>query len=648
MPARNYKRKEKPPLPEWTLNEARELYNVRRWGGGYFDVNAKGHVCVHPHGTPDTKLDILDLIEELSERGIDLPVQVRLTDILRHRVRDLNECFRAKIAEYQYGGQFFGVFPIKVNQHRQVIEEIVEAGRDYNYGLEAGTKPELLLAISQCPDDGLIICNGYKDDEYIETALRAARLGKKVFIVVEKLSEVPILIRYAKELDIVPNVGVRVKLHSRGRGKWEGSGGDRAKFGLFVFEILEMLRLLREAELIEGFKLLHFHLGSQITDIRQIKKALREGTRIYAELVRLGVPLQFMDVGGGLAVDYDGSHTNFASSSNYGMEEYAADVIEEIQKHCKDGGVPEPNVIAEAGRAMVAHHAFLLVEVLGAMDLLRRPKPMEIPPDAPPILQSLKEVAEGLTSKNHQETFHDALAYRDEGLQMFNLGLLNLEQRSMLEGLFYGVCQAIYKISSRMAYIPDELQGLEKFLADTYFANFSVFKSIPDHWAIRQLFPVMPVHRLRERPTHRGTIADLTCDSDGKIDQFINLRDVNETLELHPFSSDEPYYLGVFLTGAYQEVLGDFHNLFGDTNTVHISVLEDGSYEIDRFLPGDSVEEVLSYVGYDRGYLLDKVRIDLERSARAGKHSLQEAARFRKLFMRGLEGYTYLEGENED
>lgn len=640
---RSSKKKEAAPLPEWRLNDSRELYGVDRWGAGFYGVNAKGNVAVHPRGKDGAGLDLYEFVRELQERDINLPVLIRFTDILQSRIRELNECFRAVIAQYKYTGRYCGVFPIKVNQHRQVVEDVLDAGEPYSHGLEAGTKPEVLLALAQSRDDSLIVCNGYKDREYVETALMGTKLGKKVFLVVEKLSELELIISTARRLGVQPLIGVRVKLHARGRGKWEGSGGDRSKFGLFVHELLEVVRVLRQEKMLDSFRLLHFHLGSQITDIRSIKEALRESTRVFVELVRMGVPLEYLDIGGGLAVDYDGSHTNFPSSSNYDMREYAADVVEAVQEACSKADVAEPNIISESGRAIVAHHSVLVFEILGSTDMCERLANLEVAEDAPEVLKNLLFVLKGLSGKNFQEAFHDALQYRDEGLTMFNLGMLTLEDRAQLESLFFTVCLRLNKIISTLDYIPDELEGLERFLCDTYFGNFSVFKSVPDHWAIKQHFPIMPLHRLLERPVKRGIIADITCDSDGKIDQFVDLRDVKETLELHALGPGEPYFLGVFLVGAYQEVLGDFHNLFGDTNVVHIKVHEDGGYEVDRHIQGDTVEEVMGYVGYDRRFIVDKFRQSLERAVRAGHITLQDSATFRRVFTEGLEGYTYLE-----
>ncbi len=643
MAKRTSKKKDVAHLPEWSTGHAKELYGIRRWGAGYFGINEKGNVCVTTRGKEGKKLDLFGFVNELRERDIQLPVLIRFTDILQSRIHDLHKCFSDVIEEYEYKGRYCGVFPIKVNQHRQVVEDVLSAGGDYSHGLEVGTKPELLLALSHSRDDSLIICNGYKDREYVEIALMARKVGKPIFIVIEKLSELFLALDVAEKLDVEPLLGMRVKLNSRGKGKWEGSGGDRSKFGLFVYELLEAIKILKSAKRLDAFKLLHFHLGSQITDIRSIKRALRESSQIYVELRRLGVPLEYMDIGGGLAVDYDGSHTNFHSSSNYDMKEYAADVVEAIQVACEKGEVDQPNIISESGRAIVAHHSVLVFEILGSTELGQGLTKIKVTKKSPLVLKYLQEVLDDLTMKNFQEAFHDAIQYRDEGLTMFNLGMLSLNHRAQLESLFFRICQRIYKMTKNLDYIPDELEGLERFMADTYFGNFSVFKSLPDHWAIRQHFPIMPIHRLKERPTNRGIIADITCDSDGRIDQFIDLRDVRDTLELHTLKEGEPYYLGVFLVGAYQEVLGDFHNLFGDTNVVHIKIHEDGGYELERHISGDVVEEVLSYVGYDRRYVVDSYRKFLERAVRAKRITLQESAKFRRKFVEGLDGYTYLE-----
>jgi len=640
---RTNKKKDSAPLPEWSLGDGKELYGIKRWGAGYFDVNERGNVVMMTEGPKGPRIDLHEFVGELLERDIQLPVLIRFTDILQARIHEINQCFRRVIDEYGYKGRYCGVFPIKVNQHRQVIEDVLSAGEPYSHGLEAGTKPELVLVLAKSRDDSLIICNGYKDREYVELALMGCKLGKRVFLVIEKLSELHLILEVAESMGVDPYIGVRVKLHSRGRGKWEGSGGDRSKFGLFVYELLEVVSALRDAGKLDCFKLLHFHLGSQITDIRSIKQALRESSQLYSELRRMDVPLEYLDIGGGLAVDYDGSHTNFHSSSNYGMQEYAADVVEALQECCQKNNVAEPNIISESGRAIVAHHSVLIFEILGSTELGKHLTPIKLAKDSPAVLQNLHEVFTDVSQKNFQEAFHDALAYREEAFTMFNLGLLTLEQRACLESLFFQTCQRIYKITQTLDYIPDELEGLERFMADTYFGNFSVFKSLPDHWAIRQHFPIMPIHRLRERPTNKGIIADITCDSDGRIDQFVDLKDVKDTLELHELKPGDPYYVGVFLVGAYQEVLGDFHNLFGDTNVVHIKVHDDGGYELERQIAGDVVEEVLGYVDYDRKYVVDSFRQCLERAVKAGRITLQDSATFRRKFNEGLDGYTYLE-----
>ncbi len=638
------KLKEKTTLKRWSVEEARELYNIPNWGRGFFRINSKGNIVVHPEKSDEKYLDIKEFIDELSIREVVPPVLIRFTDILKKRIEEIQSAFRNAIKEYDYQGDYFGVYPVKVNQNKEVVEDIIEFGRPYRYGLEAGSKAELLicLALLDTPD-APIICNGYKDDEFIETALWGLKMGRKVIVVVEKPSELDIVMRLSRKMGVTPLIGIRCKLTARGRGKWESSGGDRSKFGLFPSEILDAVGKLRRAEMLESLQLIHFHLGSQITSIQSIKEALRESTRLFAELTRIGVGLKYFDVGGGLAVDYDGSQTNFASSKNYSLAEYAADIVSALAEICEEAGVPHPHIVTESGRALVAYHSVLVFNVLGTSE---NKGEMVLPPldeNAPDSVIAMKEVYDTLSIKNFQESYHDALQIRDEMITLFNVGLLSIENRSLVEKFFWLTCQKIAKIIDGLDYVPDELEDLERFVSTTYYGNFSVFQSVPDHWAVKQLFPIAPIHRHTEAPTVKATLADITCDSDGKIDQFIDLRDVKNVILLHEFSEKTPYYLGVFLVGAYQEVLGDLHNLFGDTHTVHVSVIGPNKYRIDKLVQGDTVRDVLAYMQYNKRDLLNMTRKAIEESIEEKLITLKESAKIQKFLDDGLEGYTYLE-----
>jgi len=630
-------------MRKWSIRDAMELYNIPNWGKPYFSINANGNAAVHPQGVGGPTVDLKQVVDELQRRGIQLPILIRFSDILRARVETLNEAFRHAIKEYGYKGRYCGVYPIKVNQQRQVVEEIVSYGHPYHFGLEAGSKPELLAVLALLDStEALIICNGYKDEEYVEMALLATKLGKCVTVVIEKFSELPLLIETARRLDVVPRIGVRVKLSSRGAGRWEASGGDQSKFGLGVSELLKAINYLRDANMLDCLQLLHFHLGSQITNIRSVRDGLEEACRIFAEMSKLGVPLKFFDVGGGLAVDYDGSQSNFASSSNYTMQEYANDIVSAILDTCDAAEVPHPIIVSESGRAITAHHSVLVFNVLGTSSLGDAGSvPAEIAEDKPDALHNLFEVHKNISRKNFQESYHDALHYRDECMGLFRHGLLSLEDRSTAEAIFWSCAQKILRIVRETDYVPDDLEGLERSMADTYFCNFSCFQSVPDFWAVQQLFPILPVHRLNEKPTRRAILADITCDSDGKIDRFIDLRDVKDVLELHAPNGNE-YILGIFITGAYQEILGDMHNLFGDTNAVHVRVDPEGGYRIEHVVKGDSVKEVLAFVQYSAEDLAHRLRLTAEGAVRSGNLSFEEAGHFLAKYERGLEGYTYL------
>jgi arginine decarboxylase len=628
----------------WSIGDALEVYGVKRWGGGYFSINDQGNVVVTPCGDDGGNIDLKALVDEVDRRGIQLPVLLRFSDILRSRIELLNRAFANAIGEYEYKGKFRGVYPIKVNQSHRVVKEIIEFGREYNYGLEAGSKPELLATMALHEDpDALIVCNGYKDDDYIETALLTSRLDRTVIVVIEKLSELDHVHAVAERLGITPTLGVRAKLTSRGAGRWEQSGGDRSKFGLTAAELIEAVDKLRGWGELDSLKLLHFHLGSQISAIRAIKDALREAGRLFVELHELGAALEYFDVGGGLGVDYDGSQTNYASSINYSVQEYANDVVFAIQELCDLNKVPHPTVVIESGRAVSAHHSVLVVDVVGVNKIGTGDDPGEPPAEREGLLRNLHDTYELTSARNLRESYHDALEYKEQVSQLFNLGHLSLEKRVLCERVFWAICNKVLLISKEMSRLPDELEGLQDRLSDTYFCNFSIFQSLPDAWAIGHLFPIVPIHRLDELPTRRGVLADITCDSDGRIDSFIDNRDVKRVLELHDKRSDDRYQLGIFLVGAYQEILGDIHNLFGDQNTIHVSIDKEGGYSIDEVVAGDTVAEVLSYVGYTTADLVSKLRKHVEVGLRRKTITLDESRQLIKKFQEGLTAYTYLD-----
>ena len=633
-------------LKRWTIADSLETYAVRNWSGGYFSIGENGDLLVHPRGEATQGLDVKDVVDELKRRGIALPLLLRFSDILESRLRLLHDSFGRAIQEYGYKGSYRAVYPIKVNQHRQIVRQLIEVGKQYGYGLEAGSKSELMAVMAMLEsEDALIICNGYKDDEYIETALLASKLGRTVIIVVEKLSEICLIRTVSQRVGIRPILGIRVKLSSKGSGRWEASGGDRSKFGLSAREAMLAVQKLREWNMLDCFQLMHFHLGSQISAIRSVKDALREAGRFYVELAKTGANLHFLDVGGGLAVDYDGSQTNFDSSMNYSIQEYANDIVYSMLELCDQEGIAHPTIVTESGRAVVAHHSMIVVDVLGVTEYAGSDIPETVGDDAAQVLRNLFFTFRDINRKNFLESYHDALEYKDECLTLFNLGHLSLDERVLGENLFWGSCQKLLRIVREMDRIPEELDGLEKLLSDTYFCNFSVFQSLPDSWAVDHLFPIAPIHRLNEAPTRRGVLADITCDSDGKIDHFIDLHDVKQVLELHPFKEGEDYYLGIFLVGAYQEILGDLHNLFGNTNTVHLSVDDHGGYRIDHVVTGDKVSDVLQYVAYQREDLINRVRHFAEDAVRAKRMTFEESRYLLERYEKGLAGYTYLEND---
>jgi arginine decarboxylase len=630
------------PADRWTTTDAAELYDVASWGKGFFSVGQNGNLFVHPTKDPNRSIDLKQLVDTLEWRGISLPILIRFADIIRHRLEEMHQAFDTSMREHGYQGGYCCVYPIKVNQQRQVVEEVFHFGRAYRFGLEAGSKPELLAVLAIADNLTPIICNGFKDDEYIEMVMLAQKMGRQITPVVEKFTELELIAKHAEKVGVKPNIGLRVKLASRGSGRWKSSGGYRSKFGLTVSEALKAVDFLKQRGMEGSLKLLHFHLGSQITNIRQIKAAVIEAARVYVDLKRAGTGLCYMDVGGGLGIDYDGSQTDFESSVNYTLEEYARDIVYHIQNICDEAEVPHPTIITESGRAVAAYHSLLVFNVLGVSGFGEEDLPASIPEDSEQALVDLFETHRSITKKNLLEAYHDAQQALDSALNLFSLGYLSLEQRSLAENFYWAICRKILRIAKDLDYFPEELEGLDALLSDTYFCNFSLFQSMPDSWAVKQLFPIMPIHRLDEKPTRSAVLGDISCDSDGKVDQFIDRRDVKKTLALHPFNNGS-YILGAFLLGAYQEILGDLHNLFGDTNAVHVSLDDHGDVVLETVVQGDTVREVLAYVQYNSGALLDQFRKDVELAVREQRVGYEEAGRLLKFYEEGLQGYTYLE-----
>jgi len=638
------------PNPEWTTDDAARLYQVDLWSQGYFVVGADGRVKVRPDRTPDREIDLPEVVEGLAERELYAPVLIRFSDILADRLRSLHDAFDTAIGEHAYDGRYVAVYPIKVNQQRPVVEEVYRFGREFDFGLEVGSKPELLavMAMTDEAEERLIVCNGFKDDEYIEAVILSTKLGRNIIPIVEKFSELKLILKHAAAYDVRPKIGVRVKLSSQGAGRWRDSAGERSKFGLFVSEILDMVELLAAHDMLDCLKLIHCHPGSQIQDIRRLKEAIGELGHVYAELVKLGVPLEYVDVGGGLGVDYDGSRTTSESSMNYTMEEYAAEVVYRLGSVCDEREVPHPTIISESGRAMTAYQSVLVINVLGAAGprtTHTAPEDLGTDDEVPLPLRDLAHAHEGLNEENLVEAYHDAVQARDEAMNLFKLGYLSLEHRGMAERLFWAICARVQDLASELEWMPEELASLEEILSETYFCNFSLFQSLPDSWAIDQLFPIMPIARLDERPTQRAVLADMTCDSDGKIDRFVDLEDVRRTLEVHELRNGEDYYLAVFLVGAYQETLGDLHNLFGDTNVVHVRLHEEGGWWIEETVKGDTARAVLGYMQYDVDKLVPRVVRDCEVAVRAGRMTVAESRVLTKFYEDALNGYTYLESD---
>jgi arginine decarboxylase len=632
-------------LDSWNVGKSEDLYAIRHWGKGYFGINALGHVTVHPDKLPGASIDLHAIVEQVRAQGFHPPLLFRFPGILQHRFQDLHNAFRDAMREANYRNRYRCVFPIKVNQQFHVVEEVLEAGRPLGFGVEAGSKPELLAVLALVEDeDTPIVCNGFKDSEYLETVVLAQKLGKNIVPIIEKFSELTLLIEIGERHGVRPRLGVRFKPFTRGAGKWEASAGLGSKFGLDVDELLKALELLKEHGLAEQMKLLHFHMGSQITNIRNIKEAVNEAARVFVELVAAGAGLDTIDVGGGLGIDYDGSQTNFGSSMNYTLDEYARDVVFAIQAVCDRNGVPHPAIFTESGRAVAAFHSVLVCNVLGSAEVSNgaipvAPRRSEMPVPIANLYDALQEIS----AKNILECYHDAVKNRDDALNLFNLGYMSLAQRSLAERLFWAICKEIKKASVRHGFVHEDLEVLEPMLADTYFCNYSVFQSMPDSWAVDQLFPIIPIHRLGERPERRGTLADMTCDSDGKIDRFIDARDVKQVLELHALEKDKEYYLGFFLVGAYQEILGDLHNLFGDTHAVHVELDADGQTRIKTIVEGDTVQEVLSYVQFQPEKLSELLRKQVEASVAKQRLTASEGEQLLDFYATGLQGYTYLE-----
>ena len=620
-----------------------ELYNITGWGTSYFGINDKGHVVVTPR-RDGVAVDLKELVDELQLRDVAAPTLVRFPDILDNRIEKMSSCFKQAAEEYGYKAENFIIYPIKVNQMRPVVEEIISHGKKFNLGLEAGSKPELHAVIAVNTDsDSLIVCNGYKDESYIELALLAQKMGKRIFLVVEKMNELKLIAKMAKQLNVQPNIGIRIKLASSGSGKWEESGGDASKFGLTSSELLEALDFMESKGLKDCLKLIHFHIGSQVTKIRRIKTALREASQFYVQLHAMGFKVEFVDIGGGLGVDYDGTRSsNSEGSVNYSIQEYVNDSISTLVDVSDKNGIPHPNIITESGRALTAHHSVLIFEVLETATLPEWDDEEVIAPDAHELVQELYGIWDSLNQNKMLEAWHDAQQIREEALDLFSHGIVDLKTRAQIERLYWSITREINQIAEGLKHAPDEFRGLSKLLADKYFCNFSLFQSLPDSWAIDQIFPIMPIQRLDEKPDRSATLQDITCDSDGKIANFISTRNVAHYLPVHSLKKTEPYYVAVFLVGAYQEILGDMHNLFGDTNAVHVSVNEKG-YNIEQIIDGETVAEVLDYVQYNPKKLVRTLETWVTKSVKEGKISLEEGKEFLSNYRSGLYGYTYLE-----
>ena len=630
-------------MRKWRIEDSEELYNITGWGTSYFSINDNGHVVVTPR-KDGVAVDLKELVDELQLRDVTTPMLVRFPDILDNRIEKMSSCFKQAAEEYGYKAENFIIYPIKVNQMRPVVEEIISHGKKFNLGLEAGSKPELHAVIAVNTDSySLIVCNGYKDESYIELALLAQKMGKRIFLVVEKMNELKLIAKMAKQLNVQPNIGIRIKLASSGSGKWEESGGDASKFGLTSSELLEALDYMESKGLKDCLKLIHFHIGSQITKIRRIKTALREASQFYVQLHAMGFKVEFVDIGGGLGVDYDGTRSSDNGGSvNYSIQEYVNDSISTLVDVSDKNGIPHPNIITESGRALTAHHSVLIFEVLETATLPEWDDEEVITEDAHELVQELYSIWDTLNQNKMLEAWHDAQQIREEALDLFSHGIVDLKTRAQIERLYWSITREINQIAEGLKHAPDEFRGLSKLLADKYFCNFSLFQSLPDSWAIDQIFPIMPIQRLDEKPDRSATLQDITCDSDGKIANFISTRNVAHYMPVHSLKKSEPYYVAVFLVGAYQEILGDMHNLFGDTNAVHVSVNEKG-YNIEQIIDGETVAEVLDYVQYNPKKLVRTLETWVTKSVKEGRISLEEGKEFLSNYRSGLYGYTYLE-----
>jgi arginine decarboxylase len=634
----------------WDIQKARNLYNIHRWGAKYFDINEAGRVIAKPLRDTGAAVDLTDVIEEAKARGLKFPVLIRFQDILRHRVESINMAFRNSITEFNYQGRYRGVFPIKVNQLREVVEEILDAGKLFDFGLEVGSKPELFAGLAlQSQLGSLIVCNGYKDASFIRMALLGTKLGKKVIMVVEKLEELRQIITISRQLGVEPVIGIRARLLSKGGGKWADSAGENAKFGLSTAELLVATEMLKTENLSHCFKLLHFHIGSQVPDILIVKRAIQEAARFYAKLYKMGFQIELLDVGGGLGVDYDGSRSAFDSSTNYTLQEYANDVIYYICDVCNTEKVPHPDIISESGRAVVAYHSVLIVEVFGAIAKIRRDDHLQYGENEHPLVKELLDIRKNLPKLNKLEGYHDALERKEDAQHMFTLGMLDLPEKAKIENLYWEISRAVADSFKDQAYVPEEIRKLEDILGDQYLCNFSVFQSLLDHWALGQLFPIMPVARLNERPTREGTLVDITCDSDGQVNKFIDLRDVRDTLPLHQLNTNgngqiEPYYLGFFLMGAYQDIMGDLHNLFGRVNEVHVFLDPDepAGYYVEEIIEGTTIVQALDSVQYDEKELKRQMKAQIDEAIKSDRMKPSEAMRLLDDYERGLKEYTYL------
>src|SRR5437667_2002283 len=630
----------------WSVDDSAALYMIERWGAGYFGVGANGDLTVAPLQENGIAIPIVDALREAQALNLNTPILIRFQDLLRHRVENLNHAFQRAIADHNYRGAYRGVFPIKVNQLREVVEEILDAGRPFNYGLEVGSKPEVYAGLALHSDpESLIVCNGYKDSAYIRMAMLGRKLGKKVIVIAEKLSELRAITKIAADMNVEPWIGIRVRLLSKGSGKWATSGGEHAKFGLSTAEILEAIEILREANMESSFKLLHFHIGSQIPDILTIKRAVREAAMYYAKLSKLGHPLEYLDVGGGLAIDYDGSRSSFHSSMNYTVEEYASDIVYNIMDVCDDEKVPHPNIVSESGRAIVAHHSVLVVQAFGSIE--KTPlEPISVRAADHKLTREIIDIDERLSIDTLTESWHDLQQIKEQAQTMFEFGLLNLDVKAREETLYWQVVEKLDQIVRNMdpAEVPEDVRTLKIELADQHICNFSVFQSLLDHWALGQLFPIVPLHRLDERPQLESTLVDITCDSDGKVSKYIDLNDVRETLPLHDLRNGDPYYLGIFLTGAYQDIMGDIHHLFGRVNEVHVFLDpdEESGFYIEEEIPGQSIGEVLAMTQYDWRDLEKRMKSQIDAAIKADRMKPTEGMRLLQDFERGLKDQTYL------